>query len=435
MSLINEVLKDLDKKGPSDHQNSLDLMVSGDSPTAKRVNKSVVLVLILLALIAAAALVLAYQSLYGTPTAVESMQNSGEVIAQQKHQSTTLIVPQKPNVIVTTSSNAQGAKLTPENTPDVDQSIQLAKSKGAALDDGGSSHNDRVLDQKNAKQAVDDLQRNNVSVSDDNSEKVSKRTSSGAPSNDESSTPPKAIEQQLESAVKAETKQVAPTQITKTTKNVDAGDRSIQNKKVEKTSSVTTAKVTNQHTNTSKDSANVPAKLSAYQMDKQKTKIDLDYEKALTLYRSKQYAASERTIDSVLSRERSPRYLALKTRLLYRQGPQTLIDYIDQENLDVAISDEVLALSANAFQRQGDHLRALKAYDLLVQRQPSESKWWMAMGVSLETLQAYKKAEKTYSMALETGQLPANARAFTVKQLNKVKKALAEQQRLAEEQQ
>ena len=109
MSLINEVLKDLDKKAPSDHQNSLDLMVSGDSPTAKRVNKSVVLVLILLALIAAAALVLAYQSLYGTPTAVESMQNSGEVIAQKKHQSTTLIVPQKPNVIVTTSNSAQGA--------------------------------------------------------------------------------------------------------------------------------------------------------------------------------------------------------------------------------------------------------------------------------------------------------------------------------------
>ena len=432
MSLINEVLKDLDKKGPSDHQNSLDLMVSGDSPTAKRVNKSVVLVLILLALIAAAALVLAYQSLYGTPTAVESMQSSGEVIAQQKHQSTTLIVPQKPNVIVTTSNSAQGAKLTPENTPDVDQSIQLAKSKGAALDDGDSSYNDRVLDQNNANQAVNYSQHNNVSISDDNSEKVSKRTSSDAPSNDESSTPRKAIEQQLESAVKAETKQVAPTQ---TTKNVDVGDRSIQNKKVEKTSSVTTAKVTNQQTNTSKDSANVASKLSAYQMDKQKTKIDLDYEKALTLYRSKQYAASERTIDSVLARERSPRYLALKTRLLYRQGPQTLIDYIDQENLDVAISDEVLALSANAFQRQGDHLRALKAYDLLVQRQPSESKWWMAMGVSLETLQAYKKAEKTYSMALETGQLPANARAFTVKQLNKVKKALAEQQRLAEEQQ
>lgn len=398
MSLINEVLQDLDKKAPVEHQNSLGLMDGGDTSGAKRVNKLLLLVLILLTLIAAAALVLAYQSLYGDkPVSVQSTETVQVVTTKTQAAPVALVVPQKPQPVVPAQIN------TPETVEVIDV-IDARSIEAKAIEPNPIEAKTVETKATEAKVIQAEVVEATVIESTviESTAVESKLVSAATP---ESS--PKVIEPKAEILVSSQVNQVelAPQPRVATADPVEEQQTSQR-----------------------------PSLISDYQMDKQKTQIDLDYDKALALYRAKQYKASEQQIDAVLAQEASPRYMALKARLLYRQGPQVLIHYIDQENLDIGISDEILALSANAFQRQGDHLRALKAYDLLVQRQPSESKWWMAMGVSLETLKAYKKAEKTYSMALETGQLPANARAFTVKQLNQVKKALAEQQRLAEEQ-
>ena len=151
---------------------------------------------------------------------------------------------------------------------------------------------------------------------------------------------------------------------------------------------------------------------------KNKTLNDQRYEAAFNAFQSQKFDASEELIDTLIASSPEPKYLALKARLLLMKSPAALVNYIDQENVDIAASDELLAISANAFQRNGDHVRAVKAYDLMVQRQPIEGRWWLALAFSLEAVALKEKAYKAYSLALQAGTLPATARGYAVVQTN-----------------
>lgn len=174
--------------------------------------------------------------------------------------------------------------------------------------------------------------------------------------------------------------------------------------------------------------------LESTRVSKSKTREVQLYEAAVQAFKRGDYDHSERLIDQLLSEKNQPGYQALKARILLKRSPQSLVTYIDQSNLNIAASDELLGLAANAFQRSGDHIRAVKAYDLMVQRQPTEGRWWLAMAFSLEAENVLDKALKAYSLALQSGNLPANAREFAATKANQITKQLDAQAKQAEAQ-
>lgn len=176
------------------------------------------------------------------------------------------------------------------------------------------------------------------------------------------------------------------------------------------------------------------AKSVGVPVSKSKTQEVSLYEGALAAFKKGQFTQSESLTDRLLRLNTKPDYLALKARLLLRRSPSELVLYLDQNNVDTAASDNLLALSASAYQRTQDHTRAVHSYDLLVQRQPLEGKWWLALAFSLEALGALEKAMKSYTVALQSGNLPANARAYAAKQATQIKVKLEALAKQAEEQ-
>ncbi|MFC3152347.1 tetratricopeptide repeat protein [Litoribrevibacter euphylliae] len=169
-------------------------------------------------------------------------------------------------------------------------------------------------------------------------------------------------------------------------------------------------------------------------LTKSKTREVQLYEKALASFQQGDVLRSEALVDELLTDFNQPKYMALKARLLLRKTPKVLVNYLDQQNVDITSSSELLALAASAYQRQGDHLRAVKAYDLLVQRQPEDGRWWLAMAFSLEALEALDKSYRAYSLALQSGTLPASGREFAARKSNQIKKQLEALAKQAEEQ-
>ncbi|GLQ33512.1 tetratricopeptide repeat protein [Litoribrevibacter albus] len=177
-------------------------------------------------------------------------------------------------------------------------------------------------------------------------------------------------------------------------------------------------------------------------VSKQKTQEVRLYEQALSRFQQGRYQESQVLVDQLLKQagEATPqgnvsKYQALKARLLLKESPNALVTYIDQQKVDISSTDELLGLAASAYQRTNDHIRAVKAYDLLVQRQPTEGRWWLAMAFSLEAENALDKSLKAYSLALQSGNLPANAREFAARKANQISKQLEALAQQAKEQQ
>lgn len=169
-------------------------------------------------------------------------------------------------------------------------------------------------------------------------------------------------------------------------------------------------------------------------LSKNKTKEVRLYEQALDSFQQGDVLRSEALVDELLAKYEQPKYQALKARLLLLKSPKAMVTYLDQQKVDIASSSELLALAASAYQREDDHLRAVKAYDLLVQRQPNDGRWWLAMAFSLEALDALDKSYRAYSLALQSGTLPASGREFAARKASQIKKQLEALAKQAEEQ-
>ena len=87
-------------------------------------------------------------------------------------------------------------------------------------------------------------------------------------------------------------------------------------------------------------------------------------------------------------------------------------------------SPEDLGYLAGLYQKQNDHLNAVKFYARALQLKPSTSLWWMGQGISLEGIEKHEEALQSYQQSISTGQLSgklaqyAASRIKTIKQLH-----------------
>lgn len=96
-------------------------------------------------------------------------------------------------------------------------------------------------------------------------------------------------------------------------------------------------------------------------------------------------------------------------RLRLEQGAESqAIALLDQANTDGLGDPELLAFLAAIHQRGGRHAEAVKNYRAALTQRAQEGRWWVGLGISLESLQDSNAARDAYRRALDSGQLPAN---------------------------
>lgn len=96
-------------------------------------------------------------------------------------------------------------------------------------------------------------------------------------------------------------------------------------------------------------------------------------------------------------------------RLYLERGEEPRAVSLLEEARDQGHSDpELPAFLAALYQRAGRHADAVKNYQMALAARPQEGRWWVGLGISLETQQDSDAARVAYRRALDTGRLTAS---------------------------
>ena len=93
-------------------------------------------------------------------------------------------------------------------------------------------------------------------------------------------------------------------------------------------------------------------------------------------------------------------YIKLQARLLSAREQQAEALALLNRNLAQNNQDqEYLALLASLFQQQGQHARAIEVYQVLLKKDAEQAQWWVGSAISLEALELKQDALRAYVQA------------------------------------
>jgi MSHA biogenesis protein MshN len=101
-------------------------------------------------------------------------------------------------------------------------------------------------------------------------------------------------------------------------------------------------------------------------------------------------------------------------RLLVEEGSldQARQELTREPRPAVAEAPDLYALLATVHQRRGDYGEAARIYRQLLAVRPGHAVWWMGLGIALERAGSYEKAEQAYRQALSRGGLSDGLQAY-----------------------
>lgn len=106
-------------------------------------------------------------------------------------------------------------------------------------------------------------------------------------------------------------------------------------------------------------------------------------------------------------------------RLLVEEGAldQARQELIRDPRPAIAEAPDLYALLATVHQRRGDYAEAARTYRLLLAVRPEQAVWWMGLGIALEGTGSYNQAGQAYRQALSRGGLSAGLQAYVRQRL------------------
>ncbi|MDA3868518.1 MAG: tetratricopeptide repeat protein [Gammaproteobacteria bacterium] len=112
--------------------------------------------------------------------------------------------------------------------------------------------------------------------------------------------------------------------------------------------------------------------------------------------------------------------LRLYLQTLVQQGNYQAAVTVMEQRLRLTTPED-LAYLAGLYQKNNNHLNAVKLYAQALQLIPSKSIWWMGQGISFEVIGRYKEALQSYEKAMSTGQLSSQLFEYTLQRINDIK--------------
>lgn len=107
-----------------------------------------------------------------------------------------------------------------------------------------------------------------------------------------------------------------------------------------------------------------------------------------------------------------PAHLAFRyqlARLFLERGEEPrAVSLLEEASRQGHSDPELPAFLAALYQRAGRHADAVKSYQAALAARPQEGRWWVGLGISLETQQDSGAARDAYRRALDTGRLTSS---------------------------
>lgn len=112
--------------------------------------------------------------------------------------------------------------------------------------------------------------------------------------------------------------------------------------------------------------------------------------------------------------------LRLYVRALVQTGNYKQAISVMEKRLHLTTPDD-LGYLAGLYQKNNDHLSAVKLYTQALQLIPTRSVWWVGQGISLEIMEKYQDALRSYQQSIKTGQLSGKLAEYAISRINIIK--------------
>ena len=116
--------------------------------------------------------------------------------------------------------------------------------------------------------------------------------------------------------------------------------------------------------------------------------------------------------------------LGLARTLVEQGNVPAALDVLEARDDGAVNHGEFLALLAALYQRQNEHRDAIEVYRRALVVQPYEGRWWMGLGISLEHRESWVQAQAAYENALKDRQLAGQLSAYVSQRLGRVRQHL-----------
>ncbi|MCK4743428.1 MAG: tetratricopeptide repeat protein [Sulfuriflexus sp.] len=140
---------------------------------------------------------------------------------------------------------------------------------------------------------------------------------------------------------------------------------------------------------------------------------------AALLFRDQQYDEAIEVLE--LARIQHPEHVSftlLLARIHTERGQDPIaVDLLERINPDVASNSDFYALLAALYQRSAQYKNAAAVYEKLLRVYPGRAVWWMGLGLSLQSTERKQDALSAYKKALATQGLTVELKRFIQKRM------------------